>query len=262
MRRNLISVKANIENLLKIKTKMNKLFAIALSLFVGIAAISCNESSSSSNSTKLENQLDSVSFSLGVSIGSNFERSGLEGINFEAFKSGIEKAMAKDSALAIDLQAANSLLQAYFKNLQEEKAKKNKEEGDKFLEENAKKDGITVTESGLQYEVIKEGTGEKPTLEDRVTVHYHGTLIDGTVFDSSVEKGQPASFGVGQVIPGWTEALQLMPVGSKWKVYVPSDLAYGPRGAGGLIQPNSALIFEVELISIDKPAEETKEEGK
>ncbi len=126
------------------------------------------------------------------------------------------------------------------------------EEGISFLEENKKRKGVTTTESGLQYEVLVEGDGPKPTETSSVTVHYHGTLIDGTVFDSSVERGEPAKFGVTQVIAGWTEALQLMPVGSKWKVYLPTEIAYGanPR-PGGPIKPNMALIFEIELISID-----------
>jgi FKBP-type peptidyl-prolyl cis-trans isomerase FklB len=125
------------------------------------------------------------------------------------------------------------------------------EEGANYLQENAKREGVTTLPSGLQYEVIKDGTGSIPTLEDNVTTHYHGTLVDGTVFDSSVDRGEPASFPVGGVIKGWTEALQLMSVGSKWKLYVPYDLAYGERGAGAQIGPYSTLIFEVELISIN-----------
>ena len=125
------------------------------------------------------------------------------------------------------------------------------DEGRKFLEENSKKEGVITLASGLQYEVITNGSGDKPKLEDNVTTHYHGTLIDGTVFDSSVDRGEPASFPVGGVIKGWTEALQLMSVGSKWKLYVPYDLAYGERGAGPQIGPYSTLIFEVELLSIN-----------
>jgi FKBP-type peptidyl-prolyl cis-trans isomerase FklB len=124
--------------------------------------------------------------------------------------------------------------------------------GQKFLDENKKKPGVVTLPSGLQYIVIKEGTGAKPVLTDKVTTHYHGTLIDGTVFDSSVERGEPASFPVNGVIKGWTEALQMMPVGSKWKLFVPPALGYGERGAGGVIGPNATLIFEVELISINK----------
>ena len=132
------------------------------------------------------------------------------------------------------------------------KGEENLKKGQAFLEANKSKDGVKTTASGLQYIVMKEGAGAKPTLNDKVTTHYHGTLIDGTVFDSSVERGQPASFPVSGVIPGWTEALQMMTVGSKYKLFVPANLGYGERGAGGKIGPNSVLIFEVELISIDK----------
>jgi FKBP-type peptidyl-prolyl cis-trans isomerase FklB len=127
------------------------------------------------------------------------------------------------------------------------------------LKENAKKAGIVVTQSGLQYKIVKEGTGPKPLATDKVSVHYTGKTIDGTVFDSSVQRGQPTSFEVGGVIPGWTEALLLMPVGSKWELYIPSELAYGERGAGGVIKPNSVLVFEVELLEI-LPAEQATEE--
>jgi FKBP-type peptidyl-prolyl cis-trans isomerase len=153
-------------------------------------------------------------------------------------------------------EEAIPLLQAYAQKEQEMEARKNLEEGQAFLEENAGRSGVEVTESGLQYEVLKEGVGAKPTANDQVRVHYHGTLIDGTVFDSSVERGQPAVFGVGQVISGWTEALQLMPEGSKWKLFIPANLAYGERGAGSKIGPNSALIFEVELLEIMKTEQE------
>lgn len=124
------------------------------------------------------------------------------------------------------------------------------EQGQQFLEENSKKEGVVTLESGLQYEVLQEGTGEKPTGNSRVTVHYEGRLIDGKVFDSSYKRNQPATFGVRQVISGWTEALQLMPVGSKWRLFIPSELGYGARGAGGSIPPNAALIFDVELLGI------------
>lgn len=140
----------------------------------------------------------------------------------------------------------------YFQKQQAEKGKESIQKGRDFLAANSQKEGVKMTESGLQYKVITSGNGATPTLEDKVTVHYHGTLIDGKVFDSSVDRGQPASFPVGGVIPGWTEALQMMKEGDKWQVYIPSELAYGERGAGGDIGPNETLIFDVELISVDK----------
>jgi FKBP-type peptidyl-prolyl cis-trans isomerase FklB len=149
-------------------------------------------------------------------------------------------------------EVAQAAIQNYFQGVQEKKMAANVEAGKKFLEENSKKPGVVTLPSGLQYQIIKEGTGPKPGPEDKVTTHYHGTLLNGKVFDSSVERGQPVSFAVNGVIPGWTEALQLMSVGSKWKLFIPSNLAYGERGAGGDIGPNETLIFEVELISIDK----------
>ena len=146
---------------------------------------------------------------------------------------------------------AQKVIQNYFQKQQAKASKSVIEEGKKFLEENSKKDGIITLESGLQYQVLKSAEGPKPTINDQVTTHYHGTLLDGTVFDSSIERGQPATFPVSGVIKGWTEALQLMTVGSKWKLFVPYDLAYGERSAGPKIGPYTTLIFEVELISID-----------
>ena len=146
---------------------------------------------------------------------------------------------------------AQKVIQNYFQKQQAKVSESVIEEGKKFLTENSKKVGVVTLESGLQYEIIKSGEGAKPTINDQVTTHYHGTLLDGTVFDSSVERGQPATFPVSGVIKGWTEALQLMTVGSKWKLFVPYDLAYGERGAGPKIGPYTTLIFEVELISIN-----------
>ena len=149
------------------------------------------------------------------------------------------------------LKAANQLVRDHIGKKKEAAKQKNKLEGEAFLKQNAERKEVITLESGLQYEVLTEGTGQVPSADDKVSVHYHGTLIDGTVFDSSVQRGQPTSFPVTGVIKGWVEALQLMPVGSKWKLFIPSDLAYGERGAGGQIGPNAALVFEVELLGIE-----------
>jgi len=182
-------------------------------------------------------------------MASNLMNSGLKQIDVDSFVKAFTEIM-KNGAPEMTPQEANQILQNYFSKQQDEMLNKNLEEGRAFLEENKKKDNVTALPSGLQFEVLKEGDGEIPKATDKVRCHYHGTLIDGTVFDSSVQRGQPAVFGVNQVIKGWVEALQLMSVGSKWRLYIPSELAYGEQGAGGAIEPNSALIFDVELLGI------------
>jgi FKBP-type peptidyl-prolyl cis-trans isomerase FklB len=201
-------------------------------------------------SASLITELDSVSYSLGVNIGENIKKQ-FENINLDNFEAGIKDVLEKELETKISDNQAQAIINSYFSKKQKKESESMIEEGANYLQENAKKEGVTTLPSGLQYEVINDGTGPIPTIEDNVTTHYHGTLIDGTVFDSSVDRGEPASFPVGGVIKGWTEALQLMSVGSKWKLYVPYDLAYGERGAGAQIGPYSTLIFEVELISIN-----------
>jgi FKBP-type peptidyl-prolyl cis-trans isomerase FklB len=198
---------------------------------------------------------DSISYSIGVSIGNGLKTQGLDSINTDILSKAISSAYKSDSLL-ISPEAANLFLNSYFQNLQMKKAEEVKAAGKKFMEENKTKPGVITLPSGLQYQVLKEGTGPKPKATDKVTAHYRGTLFNGTVFDSSYDRNQPLSIGVSEVIPGWTEALQLMKVGSKWKLFIPSDLAYGERGAGHDIPPHSALVFEMELLSIDK-AEKT-----
>jgi FKBP-type peptidyl-prolyl cis-trans isomerase len=206
---------------------------------------------------KLVSNIDSVSYAIGVLVGANNLKQlqtapGGDEINKEAMAAAFSAStLGKDSV--ISPEQANALVQKFFEGAGARKAQKNLEEGNAFLEKNKARAGVTTTPSGLQYEILTAGTGPMPTATDQVRVHYHGTLIDGKVFDSSVDRGEPVVFGVGQVIPGWTEALQLMPVGSKWKIYLPSQIAYGERGAGGDIGPNAALIFEVELLEIVKP---------
>ncbi|MDE0594619.1 MAG: FKBP-type peptidyl-prolyl cis-trans isomerase [Roseibacillus sp.] len=204
---------------------------------------------------KLESDMDKASYLIGRNIGETISADGIE-LNVDNMVAGLREALAgKDSRIAeADANKIMEKFQAEMQGKLEAKAKAkslaNVEAGQKFLEENKKREGVTVTESGLQYEVITVGTGDKPTALDTVKVHYHGTLMDGKVFDSSVERKQPAEFQVGGVIAGWTEALQLMPVGSKWKLTIPAKLAYGGQGAGRDIGPHATLIFEVELLSI------------
>ncbi len=198
---------------------------------------------------ELKTKADSVSYSLGLMMAQNMKQQGIESIDPAVFSKAVDDAL-KNGTLKIPMAQANKIGQDHMKAQQAKKHEKNIAEGKKFLDENGKRTGVTTLPSGLQYEVLKAGTGNKPAKTDKVSVHYHGTLIDGTVFDSSVDRGQPATFGVTQVIPGWVEALQLMPAGSKWKLYIPYSLAYGERGAGGKIGPYSTLVFEVELLSI------------
>ncbi|KPZ54543.1 FKBP-type 22 kDa peptidyl-prolyl cis-trans isomerase [Pseudoalteromonas sp. P1-13-1a] len=195
---------------------------------------------------------EKASYGIGLQMGEQLKSNPFEGLNLNSVFEGMKDAYA-GSAFQVELpeiQAAFEKINEEIQARREEEAKVLSAEGIAFLEENAKRPEITVTESGLQYEVLATGEGEKPTAESTVRVDYHGTLINGTVFDSSYERGQPAEFPVGGVIKGWTEALQMMPVGTKWRIYVPHELAYGERGAGAAIAPFSTLIFDVELHEI------------
>jgi FKBP-type peptidyl-prolyl cis-trans isomerase FklB len=202
------------------------------------------------------NQLDRISYALGLSMGNNFKASGIQTINVQDFADGVAAVYA-GAQPKMSYDEAKAEIQNFFgemeKKQQEAAAKMaevNQKAGEQFLAENAKRPEVKTTASGLQYEVLTEGNGAQPSKDDQVEVHYTGTLIDGTVFDSSVERGTPATFGVTQVIAGWVEALQLMKAGSKWRLYIPSNLAYGPQGAGGFIGPNATLIFDVELLKV------------
>ena len=233
-----------------------KLFFIVLFVATLCTTISCQKGGSGSKTPTLKTQADSVSFALGILIGQNNKQNldnapGKDQLNIDLIAQAFGQTL-KGEEMALTAEAANATVSAFFQNQYSKVGQENLEKGNKFLEENKKRPGIVTTESGLQYEIIKAGTGAKPVDTDEVKVNYHGTLLDGTVFDSSVERNEPITFPVTGVIPGWTEALKLMEVGSKWKIYLPANIAYGEQGAGGKIGPNSALIFEVELLDIVK----------
>ena len=193
--------------------------------------------------------MDKFSYAIGLGIGQNLLSMGAQGINVEDFAQAIADVLNRKET-AISHNEAREIVNKYFAELEEKMNAENIEKGKAFLAENAKKEGVVTLPSGLQYEVITEGNGKKPSATDRVKCHYEGTLIDGTLFDSSIKRGQPAVFGVNQVIKGWVEALQLMSEGSKWRLYIPSDLGYGAQQAGEMIPPHSTLIFDVELIEV------------
>ena len=195
--------------------------------------------------------MNKISYALGLNIGKSLKKSGIKELDIDRFSKGVKNVLLNES-FDISEEESRAILNDFFTRLQQDLLEKNKTQGKRFLEENSKRESVKQTPSGLQYEIIKEGNGQKPLASDRVKVHYHGTLIDGTVFDSSVRRGEPATFGVTQVIQGWVEALQMMSVGSKWKLFIPHKLAYGAQGAGELIEPFSTLIFEVELLEIIK----------
>jgi FKBP-type peptidyl-prolyl cis-trans isomerase len=204
---------------------------------------------------ELDTEQKKLSYVIGMEIGSSLKSGGAD-VDFAILSRAIEDALTGKEPL-LTVEQAQTIKQAYFQKVQEQRAakaqvvgEKNRTEGDAFLAKNKEVEGVVTTDSGLQYQVIKQGEGPKPKATDQVTVNYKGTLLDGTEFDSSYKRGQPATFPVTGVIPGWTEALQLMPVGSTYRLFIPSELAYGERGAGGAIGPNAVLIFEVELQEI------------
>ena len=199
----------------------------------------------------METDLEKVSYAVGMSIGESLKTQNLEDIDTKTLAKAMDTIFSNETP-QFTPEEANGIIQAYLDTKKYAAYGSLKLEGEKFLEKNKIKQGVQTTESGLQYEILKSGNRKNPAKTDTVTVHYHGTLIDGTVFDSSVERGTPASFGVHQVIPGWTEALQLMDIGSKYRLFIPQELAYGANPhPGGPIQPFSALIFEVELLEIN-----------
>ena len=201
--------------------------------------------------------MDKISYALGLNIGQQLKEMGLKGTLVAADFAAAVNDMVQGNKLQMDVAEVNQVLGTFFNELEKkqaaeaaEKGKTAKADGEKFLAENAKKAGVTVTKSGLQYEVLSEGSGKHPKATDTVRCHYHGTLIDGTVFDSSYQRGEPCEFGLNQVIAGWTEGVQLMKEGAKYRFYIPYQLAYGERGAGASIPPCAALIFDVELLKV------------
>ncbi len=198
----------------------------------------------------MNNSTVKVSYCLGALMANNVKSQGADSLDIDALNKGVQDALA-GQALLVDLNEAMGLVQNYMQTAATKKAAKAKEAGQAFLDANKKNSDVITTTSGLQYKVLQQGSGKQPIASDRVTVHYTGTLTDGTIFDSSVKRGQPATFSVGGVIRGWTEALQLMKEGDKWMLYIPYDLAYGERGSGGQIPPYSTLLFEVELIKVN-----------
>lgn len=198
---------------------------------------------------EIKTKEEKLSYALGMSIASNLINSGVRSLNIDLFAQALKDLFGGQQP-AISPEEANQILENFMNGGAGNNAEQNLQDGLAFLAENSVREGVVQLASGLQYQVLTQGSGKKPGLKDKVRCHYHGTLIDGTVFDSSVQRGKPAEFPVSGVIGGWIEALQLMPVGSKYRLFIPSDLAYGARGAGGTIGPNSTLIFDVELLEI------------
>ncbi|HAT1798020.1 macrophage infectivity potentiator Mip [Legionella pneumophila subsp. fraseri] len=222
-----------------------------------VMGLAMSTAMAATDATSLATDKDKLSYSIGADLGKNFKNQGID-VSPEALAKGMQDAMS-GAQLALTEQQMKDVLNKFQKDLMakrtaefNKKADENKVKGEAFLTENKNKAGVVVLPSGLQYKVINAGNGVKPGKSDTVTVEYTGRLIDGTVFDSTEKTGKPATFQVSQVIPGWTEALQLMPAGSTWEIYVPSGLAYGPRSVGGPIGPNETLIFKIHLISVKK----------
>lgn len=198
---------------------------------------------------QLKDHLEEFSYSLGLTISSNLLQSGVTKIDSMRFMAGLQDVFAGNK-LKISMDEANHIIQEFMMANNEEEANQNLEEGLLYLLNNVKNEGVVETKSGLQYKIIKEGYGESPKIDDQIKCNYHGILLDGTVFDSSVERREPVIFPVNAVVQGWVEALLMMTVGAKWRLFIPSDLAYGEKGAGGLVGPNATLIFDVELLEI------------
>ena len=234
-----------------------KMKSLSVSAIVSgmILFASCDEQGGgAASSGKIESDIDSVSYALGINVASNITNQGVEQLNADLIAAAVREYNKDPESAKMTNDEAMKFLNRYFSQIQErereEQGSEQRAEGEAFLQENAERSEVKVTESGLQYEVVKKGDGKSPTAESEVVVHYKGTLINGEVFDSSYERGEPAEFPLGNVIPGWTEGLQLMKEGAEYKFYIPYQLAYGERGAGQNIPPYATLVFEVELIEV------------
>jgi FKBP-type peptidyl-prolyl cis-trans isomerase len=232
---------------------MNKFLLPVIGLGLVLPLAACNKDGKS----ELKTDTEKFSYAIGMDVGRSLKRLDTE-IDVAALRQGVQDVLNDKETLLTQEQVVE-VMTTFSKKIQQEQeekqkaaAGKNLEEGKKFFADNGKKEGVKTTKSGLQYQVLTEGKGEKPKATDRVSVHYKGTLLDGSTFDSSYERGQPATFPLNAVIPGWTEGLQLMTVGSKYKLFIPSELGYGERGAGPKIGPNATLVFEVELLAVEK----------
>lgn len=221
---------------------------------------SCESTKKNTGNVTLANESDSVNYALGINVGESLKQLGVTEINEDILTTAINQAFAGDTTVIMNNEQAMQYLNVYFQKMQVKKSEKTLEEGKKFLEENGKKEGVITTASGLQYQVIQEGTGASPVDGEKVTVHYTGTLLDGTKFDSSLDKGQPLTYPINKFVPGWTEVLKLMKEGSKYKVWIPSELGYGSNG-NQRIPGNSVLVFDMELIKV-LPADAAPEEKK
>lgn len=252
---------------------MSKLYRALLPLALATLVAACNkpgENGAAQNTTSSDLSTDAqkLGYAIGYNIGHNLSQIPKDDVDVKTLEKGLEESLAGQTARLSD-KDREQVLAAEMRKVQQAKmeerkqlADQNQQASDKFLADNAKKPGVKTTASGLEYEVLTEGKGPHPTKDDKVTVNYKGTLIDGTVFDSSYDRGQPATFPLANVIPGWTEGLQLMSPGAKYKFYIPPKLAYGERGAGTKIGPNQALVFEVELLKIEKNDTAAKPESK
>lgn len=250
---------------------MRKLLSSVLVVLVFFLCASCIEKKEA-KVTELKTEQEKLGYALGADIGKSFKMNGMS-VDFQAFNQGFKDGMADNATFLLTAEEIKMIqknaiaeMRRNIEAKQKAVAEENIKKGEAFFAENGKKEGVVTTASGLQYKIITKGDGPVPTAQDKVKVNYTGTLLDGTEFDSSYKRGKPAEFGVKGVISGWTEALQLMPVGSKWRLFVPGKLAYGPRGAGKLIGANASLIFDVELLEIAKkdaaPQAEVTEQSK